>query len=126
MVLKILVEGSLQSLRVGGLFVGVTGNEHLRASSRVILPYLEPAHRDRIVKKCFRGFTEEGRARAAKGLSAAMDATRQRGLGPGRRGVAKVDVTGVAVPIFDDRQNIYGALGIVVPTTRWKPAQRTR
>jgi IclR family transcriptional regulator, acetate operon repressor len=123
-VLKILVEGSLQSLRVGGLFVGVTGNEHLRASSRAILPYLEPAHRDRIVKKCFRGFTEEGRARAAKSLSAAMDATRQRGWALDAE-ESQVDVTGMAVPIFDDRQNIYGALGVVVPTTRWKPAQRT-
>jgi IclR family acetate operon transcriptional repressor len=123
-VLKILVEGSWQSLRVGGLFVGATGNEHLRASSRAILPYLDKGERERIIKKCFRGLNEEERERAAKGLSAAIAATRQRGWALDAQ-ESQIGVTGIAVPIFDDHQNIHGALGVVVPTTRWKPSQRT-
>lgn len=122
-VLKILVEGSWQSLRVGGLFVGATGNEHLRASGRAILTYLEKAGGERIIKKCFRGLNEEERERAAKELSSAMATTRQRGWALDAE-ASQIGVTGMAFPIFDDHRGIHGALGVAVPTTRWKPSQR--
>jgi len=115
-VLKVLVEGTRQ-LRVGGLFVGMTGNEHVRASGRAILGHLPPEQRLAIIKACFVGLEEPALSEAIARLDGELKLTVERGwsydAGETERGVSAV-----GCPIFDGRGKIYGAIGVVVPAIR--------
>jgi len=115
-VLKVLVEGTRQ-LRVGGLFVGITGNEHVRASGRAILSYLPPGQQLPIVKACFAGLEEPDLSEAIRRLIDELKITAKRGWSYDA-GETELGISSIGCPIFDGRGDVYGAIGVVVPTVR--------
>ncbi|WP_417267621.1 IclR family transcriptional regulator [Celeribacter baekdonensis] len=117
-ILKVLVEGSRQ-LRVGGLFVGMTGNEHLRASGRAILSYLPSDQRLQIIKACFSGLDEPSAAQAISRLVADLKITAERGWAYDA-GETEQGVSAIGFPVFDGHGKIYGALGVIGPALRMK------
>lgn len=116
-VLEALVEGA-QQLRVGGLFVGMTGNEHLRASGRAILPYLDEARRNRILDSALARLSRKEIEKARAAFADAAAKTRERGWsldgGDVERGISSV-----GWPVFDGGETIRGAIGVIVPTVRF-------
>lgn len=115
-VLKVLVEGTRQ-LRVGGLFVGTTGNEHVRASGRAILAHLPTARRLAMIEKCFAGLEEPALSQAVAHLVGELNVTAERGWSSDA-GETELGISAIACPIFDGWAKIYGAVGVVVPNVR--------
>src|SRR5205814_2290836 len=60
-ILKYLSEGS-HPLRVSGLYVGLTGNEHRRASGKAVLAHLDTGARNRLLERSLQGIPEPERA----------------------------------------------------------------
>jgi len=120
-VLKALVEGFHQ-LRVGGLFVGSTGKEHLRASGRAILPYLDEAHREKILARSLSGLTKKDAVVARRKFDEAMVETLERGWSSDA-GNTEIGISSIGFPIFDGRGRIYGSIGVVGPTLRFGPSR---
>ncbi|MFC3225641.1 IclR family transcriptional regulator [Marinibaculum pumilum] len=114
--LEILVEGSHQ-LRVGGLFVGSTGNEHRRASARAILPFLDEARREAILAKSLANLQKSEARQARKAFDAAIAETRQRGWSSDGGDIVQ-GITSIGWPVFDGYGAIAGSIGLIVPTLR--------
>jgi DNA-binding IclR family transcriptional regulator len=122
-VLKVLVEGTRQ-LRVGGLFVGTTGNEHVRASGRAILAYLPQEQRLAIIAKCFASLEDPALSEAISRLVGELNVTAERGWSSDA-GETELGISAIGCPIFDGRGKIYGAIGVVVPKVRMERSHDT-
>lgn len=119
--LRVLVEGS-QPLRVAGLSVGHSGNEHRRSSGKAVLAHLSPADRERVLASSLRGLAIEDRAAALQELDAELERTRERGWSLDV-GESSVGVSSVGAAIFRPDGSVYGAVGVVTPTTRMERSQ---
>lgn len=115
-VLQILADGTHQ-LRVGGIYTGSSGREHVRASARAILPYLSEAHRKRILDASLSAKSSKDAKEIRKKFEAAMELTRERGWSSDSEAYAQ-GITGIGRPVFDGQGKILGALGLIVPTLR--------
>ena len=115
-ILKVLVEGT-QPLRVGGLTVGYAGPELRRASGKAVLAFLPDGPRDEIVARNLQALPAGDRARARRSLAHDLQQTRERGWAIDDE-TSEAGVTGIAAPVFDDGGDIYGAVGLVAPSTR--------
>lgn len=115
-ILKELVEGT-QPLRVGGLTVGYAGPELRRASGRAVLAFLPEGPRDEIVSRNLQSMPPHERKHARRTLAQDVRKTRERGWAIDDE-TSEPGVTGIAAPIFDHNSDIYGAVGLVAPTTR--------
>lgn len=121
-VLKVLVEGS-QNLRVGGLYVGLSGNEHRRASGKAVMANADPTKRKAILDTCLADLPSRKRAAVAKELQAELDVTKSRGWSLDQAQTEN-GIMGIGAPVFDAQGNIYGALGVVAPTFRMQKSQQ--
>ncbi|MEO1055794.1 MAG: IclR family transcriptional regulator [Actinomycetota bacterium] len=115
-ILKELVEGT-QPLRVGGLTVGYAGPELKRASGRAVLAFLSDDPRDEIVLRNLQAMPPDERRLAQRTLEQELRRTRQRGWAIDDE-TSEAGVTGIAAPVFGPNRGVYGAIGLVAPTTR--------
>lgn len=115
-ILKYLAEGS-QQLRVGGLNVGKAGNELRRASGKAVLAHLEEPARAQIIDRNLVSVPEADRQSRAAAVELELEKTRARGWSMDEE-ESESGVTGIAAPVFDSRGRIYGAVGLVAPTSR--------
>ncbi|MFJ2991272.1 IclR family transcriptional regulator [Pandoraea sp. NPDC087047] len=116
-ILKVLAEGSAPRLRVTGLYVGHSGNEHRRASGRAILAYVSAQEKDAILSRSLADVSGRERSAILKRLKAELEVTRKRGWS--MDGEASVDgISSIGAPVFDAAGEVYGAVGIVTPTCR--------
>lgn len=119
--LKVLVEAS-QTLRVTGLFVGLSGNEHRRASGKAVLAFADAAQRKAILATTLGNEAPRDRKAIVAELEPVLDDIRSRGWSlddaQTRDGIA-----GLCAPVFDAQGRIYGAIGIVTPTLRMDRSQ---
>jgi IclR family transcriptional regulator, acetate operon repressor len=118
--LAVLAHGS-QPLRVGGIFVGLTGNEHGRASGRAILPYLDESTRERILEKSVAQLSRHEAEHARAAYEQAAKHTKEHGWSVDNASVP--GISGIGWPIFDGYAKIYGAIGLIVPTWRLERTQ---
>lgn len=114
--LRVLVEGS-QPLRVAGLSVGQTGNEHRRSSGKAVLAHLGPADRNSVLAASLRGLPDEARAATLQELDGELERTRQRGWSLDV-GESSVGISSVGAVVLRPDGSVYGAVGVVTPTTR--------
>ncbi|WP_331769706.1 IclR family transcriptional regulator (plasmid) [Embleya sp. NBC_00888] len=121
-ILKVLVEGS-QPLRVSGLFVGQSGNEHLRSSGKAVLAHLDDERRTALLAKIVDGHSHSEASALLEKLERDLRMTRERGWSMDEQD-SDIGISSVGAPIFDARQDVYGAVGIVVPTTRMEKHQQ--
>jgi DNA-binding IclR family transcriptional regulator len=115
-ILKVLVEGS-QQLRVSGLFVGQSGNEHLRSSGKAVLAHLDPPSRDGMLAKIASDLELPSTQPLLAQLGGELEQIRQRGWSLDEQG-SDIGISSIGGPVFDATGAIYGAVGIVAPTTR--------
>ncbi|WP_224167185.1 IclR family transcriptional regulator [Arthrobacter sp. StoSoilA2] len=120
-VLKVLVEGS-QQLRVSGLFVGQSGNEHLRSSGKAVLAHLDDEARAAMLADVVDGMSASETESLLDRLGHELDQTRKRGWSMDEQG-SDIGISSIGGPIFDSRGRIYGAIGVVTPTTRMERLQ---
>lgn len=115
-ILRILAEGS-QPLRVSGLFVGQSGNEHLRSSGKAVLAHLDEDRRTALLGNIVDGRSEAEAGSLLDKLERDLETTRERGWSLDEQD-SDIGISSVGAPVFDARHDVYGAVGIVVPTTR--------
>lgn len=119
-ILKVLVEGS-QPLRVGGLYVGLTGNEPHRAAGKAVLAHIDAELRDEIIDRSLADMSPTARRRFRSALSRELEEVRDKGwsvdidTSPG--------ITSIGSPIFGAGGSAVGAMGIVVPTSRFQESE---
>lgn len=115
-VLKVLVEGP-QQLRVSGLYVGLSGNEHHRASGKSVLAHAEPALRNAILDQSMSGIATDDRETLLSRLSEDFPRIREQGWSIDNQ-QADLGIASIGAPVFDSDGAIHGAIGIVSPSVR--------
>lgn len=115
-ILKYVAEGS-QQLRVGGLTIGMAGNELRRASGKAVLAHLDEPLRSHIVDRNLISVPDADRDARALQVERELEITRARGWSMDE-GESESGVTGIAAPVFGLRGQIFGAVGLVAPTSR--------
>lgn len=115
-ILKYLAEGS-QQLRVGGLNIGMAGNELRRASGKAVLAHLEEPLRSQIIQRNLASVSEADLEARALQVEHELEITHARGWSMDE-GESESGVTGIAAPVFDKTGRIFGAVGLVAPTSR--------
>jgi len=111
-VLKILAEAT-KRLRVGGLYVGHSGNEHRRASGKAVLAHCSSDFRTAILGRALADMPVRARKQMIVALDEDLALIRERGWSLDAQ--TEVGVTGLAAPIFDGNGTIFGAIGVVAP-----------
>lgn len=121
-ILRALVEGS-QPLRVGGLYVGLTGNELKRASGKAILAHADSAVQHAVIER----YRAEAAPRPAAELTSQVltDLAKVREDGWAIDADHSPGIVSIGAPFFDHDGTVVGAVGIVAPSTRWEE-NRTR
>lgn len=116
-ILRVLVEGS-QPLRVAGLYVGLAGNEVKRASGKAVLAYADPTIREAAIEQ---HRSEVGPESDADDLMARIhaDLAEVRNVGWAIDTDHSPGIVSIGAPFFDDAGAVFGAVGLVVPSTRW-------
>lgn len=114
-ILKVLVEGS-HRLRVSGLSVGLQGNEHQRASGKVVLAHLDQDSRTAMLEQSLAQLPEKQRKMILKALEKELPLIVDRGWASDEQ--TEQGIIAICAPLFDSTGVIFGAIGIVTPTFR--------
>lgn len=118
-----LVEGS-RALKVGGLYVGLAGNEHRRASGRAILPHLESAERDAILARSTASLQPHERSAALREFAEQSARTLARGWSVDDQG-SDEGIMSIGAPVFGPGGRVVGAVGMVGPESRMRAGLTT-
>lgn len=110
-------EDGRQPVRATGLRVGLSGNEHKRASGRAVLAFSDMAQRDRILARSMADLKPGERKAVRAALDEELEVIRQRGWAMDDQ-VYHAGIVGVAAPYFSADRDVLGAVGI------WSPASR--
>lgn len=114
-ILKVLVEGS-QPLRVSGLYVGLAGREYIRAAGKAVLAHLSPEQQREMVLKDLGEYTEAQQQDMLAALDREYEVIRRQGWAVDTK--SSLGISAIGSPVFDKAGNVYGAVGIVAPTSR--------
>jgi DNA-binding IclR family transcriptional regulator len=117
-VLTAYAEGP-QPVRATGLYVGLTGLEHVRSSGRAVLAHLDEERRERILQKSLSGVAPAQRAGIREALRRDFAVIRERGWALDDEDY-NAGIVGVAAPFFSPDGDVLGAVGV------WAPAARAR
>jgi DNA-binding IclR family transcriptional regulator len=117
-VLTAYAEGP-QPVRATGLYVGLTGLEHVRSSGRAVLAHLDEERRERILQNSLSGVAPAQRAGIREALKRDFAVIRERGWALDDEDY-NAGIVGVAAPFFSPDDAVLGAVGV------WSPAARAR
>ncbi len=106
-----------QALRATGLFVGLTGLEHVRSSGRAVLAFLDEATRARVIERSLAGIAPSQHEAIKEDLAQTLERVRERGWALDNEEY-NAGIVGIAAPFFNEGGRVVGAVGI------WVPAQR--
>jgi len=120
-VIQALREGH-QAVRAAGLYVGLSGSEHLRASGRLVLAFVDDVQRSRILDAALRDTSSDRRAEIDARLREEAEHIRARGWALDDGGY-QPDISGVSAPILDSSQSIVGTINVSTPSSRF-PARK--
>jgi DNA-binding IclR family transcriptional regulator len=115
-VLTAYAEGP-QPVRATGLYVGLTGLEHVRSSGRAVLAHLDDERRERILHKSLSGIAPAQHPAIRAALERDLAVIRDRGWALDDEGY-NAGIVGVAAPFFSSDGAVLGAVGV------WSPAAR--
>ncbi|WP_378143959.1 IclR family transcriptional regulator [Cnuibacter sp. UC19_7] len=120
-VIQALSEGH-QPVRAAGLYVGLSGSEHLRASGRLVLAFADPTRRSRILESALRNVTQEERVQIESRLNREAHVIRERGWSLDD-GSYQPDISGVSAPILDSSNVVVGTINVSTPSSRFAQRQ---
>lgn len=115
-ILKVLVEGS-QRLRVGGLYVGLTGHEYRRAAGKAVLAHLQEPARAAMLEQSLSTIPVRQQKTILKSLEKELPLTASRGWSADN-GQIEDGIISIGAPLFDASGEVQGAVGIVTPIFR--------
>jgi DNA-binding IclR family transcriptional regulator len=107
-VLTAYAEGP-QPVRATGLYVGLTGLEHVRSSGRAVLAHLHEERRERILQKSLSGVAPAQRAGIREALKRDFAVIRERGWALDDEDY-NAGIVGVAAPFFFPDDAVLGVL----------------
>ncbi len=116
----VLVEIQIESpqpLRVSGLGIGFVGKEHIRASGKAVLAFMDADHRDALFDLVFRSDPANDNPRFRAQLMRELEAIRGQGWAMDQEEY-QAGVTCVAAPYFSADGSVQGAVGISAPSAR--------
>lgn len=112
------ISESNQPMRASGLYVGLSGSEHLRASGRLVLAFADDPTRDQIIQKALAGLSPRECAKAMLQLESERASIVDRGWAVDE-GAYQPDIAGVAVPIFGVTNELLGTINVSTPAQRF-------
>ena len=115
-VVRGLVEGP-RALKVGGLYLGLTGNEHRRASGRVILPHLQEEERRIILDLALEALDPTEREAVLSDFEIQSAEVLTRGWSIDNES-SDEGIVSIGAPVFSTSGRIIGAVGVVGPQLR--------
>jgi IclR family acetate operon transcriptional repressor len=115
-VLTAFIEGP-QPVRATGLYVGLTGLEHVRSSGRAVLAHLDEERRERILHRTLSGVAPSQQPTIRAALAEDLEQIRQRGWALDDQQY-NTGIVGIAAPFFSSQGDVMGAVGIWVPAHR--------
>lgn len=115
-VLTAYAEGP-QPVRATGLYVGLTGLEHVRSSGKAVLAHLDEERRERILHKSLSGIAPAQHDEIREALERDFAVTRERGWALDDEDY-NAGIVGVAAPFFSSDGAVLGAVGVWSPTAR--------
>jgi DNA-binding IclR family transcriptional regulator len=121
-VIQAVIEGS-QTLRVSGLYVGYSGQEHLRASGKAVLAHLDDEGRAALLQRHLATLGDRERRAFLTAFSAELEAIRQRGYALDDQGYER-GICCVAAPYFAADGQVVGSFTVSVPAVRFPRARR--
>ena len=121
-VLTALSEGP-QAIRAGGLYVGLSGLEHIRSSGKAVLAFCSDATRDDILEKALSATPPAQRAGLRDAVLPELALTKTRGWALDDQGY-EVGICGIAAPFFSEKGDVLGAVGVWTPVTRFHENQK--
>lgn len=117
-ILTALSEGP-HPVKAGGLFVGLSGLEHVRASGKAVLAFTDPETRQRILNRSLSVVPPVQRPVLVSRLDEELRNTAARGWALDMEGYES-GIVGVSVPYFSRDESCMGAIGIWAPRDRWE------
>jgi IclR family transcriptional regulator, acetate operon repressor len=121
-IVQAVVEGP-QPLRVAGLYVGMRGVPHCRASGKAILAHLPADQLDALLHGMSLTRNTPNTITDAKTLRAHLLTVRETGYAIDNEEFA-LGISCVAAPYFAADASIHGAVSVSVPVTRFRVARR--
>ena len=116
-VIETVVEAR-QAVRVSGLYVGYSGLEHLRASGKAVLAFLDPVGREALITRCLSGLSAAASKRALAKLNTQLETIRAQGWALDDQEF-QPSVCCAAAPFFRADGSVAGSVTVSVPSVRF-------
>jgi DNA-binding IclR family transcriptional regulator len=120
-VVQKLVEG-VHAVRVAGLHVGYSGSEHVRASGKAVLAYMDAPERKALLDRSTAALTASSRRSCLAELDSEMETIRSRGWALDEEQF-QVGASCVAAPYFRGDGQVAGSIAVSVPCMRFTDAK---
>jgi IclR family transcriptional regulator, acetate operon repressor len=117
LVVQLQVEAE-QALRVAGHGVGFVGMEHVRASGKAVMAFMEPEARDRLLASLLGGESKTAAAAIRRRLKADFEEIRAKGWALDREEY-QAGVCCVGAPFFAADGSVCGSIGVSLPAARY-------
>lgn len=117
LVVQVQVEAE-QALRVAGHGVGFAGMEHVRASGKAVMAFMDPESRTKLLDSLLSGESKKAAADVRRRLAAEFDEIRARGWALDREEY-QAGVCCVGAPYFAADGSVCGSIGVSLPTPRY-------
>jgi DNA-binding IclR family transcriptional regulator len=122
-VIQAVIEGS-QTLRVSGLNVGYSGQEHVRASGKAVLAQLSDPARTAVLEPQLAMLGDAERQKFLGAFGAELEGIRSRGYATDDQGYER-GICCVAAPYFGSDGQVVGSITISAPAVRYTRSKRT-
>lgn len=106
-------------VKAGGLFVGLSGLEHVRASGKAVLAFVDLETRRQIMDRSFAVVPPAQRPVQISRLEEELRDIESKGWALDDEGYEN-GIVGIAVPYFSRDRGCMGAIGIWAPKERWE------
>ena len=106
-------------VKAGGLFVGLSGLEHVRATGKAVLAFLGPEERQRMINRSLSVVPPAQRPVLISRLEEDLREIEARGWALDDEGYEN-GIVGVAAPYFSRDGSCMGAVGVWAPKERWQ------
>ena len=115
-VLTAFVDGP-QAVRATGLYVGLSGLEHVRSSGRAVLAFLDDEQRNAVLARSLSVVPPAQQPAIMDALNRDLVAIRERGWALDDQDY-NTGIVGIAAPFFAGDGGVLGAVGIWAPASR--------
>jgi DNA-binding IclR family transcriptional regulator len=107
-----------QAVRVSGLYIGFSGQEHRRASGKAVLAFLPSGAKRTLLDLCLHDLPPKERAQVLTDLEQELEVVRRRGYALDEQ-TFQPSVCCIAAPYFGANEEVAGSIALSVPVIRF-------